>query len=183
MKNHYDGDDDDYDDDDRDDGVVVDDDNDSDGEDEDDDYDDDDVHDDDDVDVDDDDDHDDDDDVECEFSHEFFRDIPIKNSRKAHRGLCDVLLHEYLFPGQDKHWSSLESMYLQKSTNLTNAQREGFLNQLEGMISHRLQNLVAFLRPVHPSDAANVHFRCLISHTRPYFVQLQTWIRMLPAIA
>lgn len=75
---------------------------------------------------------DDDDDDEGEFGHEFFKGIPIRNSRKAHRGLCDVLLHEYLYPGQDKHWSSLESMYLQKSSNLTNAQREGFLNQLEG---------------------------------------------------
>jgi hypothetical protein len=38
--------------------------------------------------------------------HPFFQQVNLRNTRKAHRNLCDVLLHEYLNPGQNKHWSS-----------------------------------------------------------------------------
>jgi len=64
--------------------------------------------------------------------HPFFSEVNIRNSRKAHRNLCDVLLHEFLYPTQDKHWSSLETMYLDKATTLTSEEQNRFrrfLNQ------------------------------------------------------
>ena len=47
--------------------------------------------------------------------HPFFQQVNIRPVRKAHRNLCDVLLHEHLYPGRNKHWSSLEMMYRDKS--------------------------------------------------------------------
>ncbi len=64
--------------------------------------------------------------VEDNSKHEFFKVIHFKNTRKAHRNLCDVLLHENLYPGQDKHWTSLETMYLDKSSTFTEAEKESF---------------------------------------------------------
>ena len=64
-------------------------------------------------------DEDDDNEEEVRSRHPFFQKIHLKNIRKSHRNLCDVLLHEYLYPGQDKHWSSLEKLYLEKATTLT----------------------------------------------------------------
>jgi len=59
-------------------------------------------------------------------NHPFFQKINIKNVRKAHRNLCDILLHEYLYPNHDKHWSSLETMYYDKSTTLSEAEQDDF---------------------------------------------------------
>lgn len=58
--------------------------------------------------------------------HPFFQDINIRNVRKAHRNLCDVLLHEFLYPGQDKHWTSLETMYLDKASTLSDDEQSRF---------------------------------------------------------
>jgi hypothetical protein len=62
--------------------------------------------------------------------HAFFQEVNMANSRKAHRNLCDVLLHESLYPGQDKHWSSLESMYLDKAGTLAEREKEQFRKEL-----------------------------------------------------
>lgn len=64
--------------------------------------------------------------VEDNSKHPFFKVINLPNTRKTHRNLCDVLLHENLYPGQDKHWTSLETMYLDKSSTLTEAEKESF---------------------------------------------------------
>jgi hypothetical protein len=58
--------------------------------------------------------------------HPFFAEINLPNTRKAHRNLCDVLLHEFLYPGQDKHWSSLETMYLDKAVTLSEDEKDRF---------------------------------------------------------
>lgn len=62
--------------------------------------------------------------------HAFFREVNMANTRKAHRNLCDVLLHESLYPGQDKHWSSLESMYLDKANTLSEREKDQFRKEL-----------------------------------------------------
>ena len=62
--------------------------------------------------------------------HEFFAEIAVKNRRKAHRNVCDILLHEFLSPGRDKHWASLESMYLDKAKTLSERERAGFRTSL-----------------------------------------------------
>jgi len=65
--------------------------------------------------------------------HQFFDDLKMngfKNTRKAHRNICDVLLHEFLNPGDDKHWSSLEKMYREKAGSLTESEGEGFRDSL-----------------------------------------------------
>ena len=58
--------------------------------------------------------------------HPFFKNVNIRNVRKAHRNLCDVLLHEYLYSGQDKHWSSLETMYFDKFKELDEKDKAEF---------------------------------------------------------
>ena len=63
-------------------------------------------------------------------NHPFFREVNIRDTRKAHRNLCDVLLHEFLYPGQDKHWSSLETMYLDKAVTLTEDEQTRFRKEL-----------------------------------------------------
>lgn len=78
--------------------------------------------------------------------HPFFRDINIRNTRKAHRNLCDVLLHEFLYPRQDKHWSSLETMYLDKSATLTEDEQMKFRSILG-----------RFHRSVRIAEAGTVH--------------------------
>jgi hypothetical protein len=75
---------------------------------------------------------DDDESDEEESRHSFFKEVNMANTRKAHRNLCDVLLHESLYPGQDKHWSSLESMYLDRSSTFTVKDRDQFRKQLNG---------------------------------------------------
>jgi hypothetical protein len=50
----------------------------------------------------------------------------LSNRRKAHRNVADVLLHEYLYPDKDKHWSSLQAMYQDKSDTLTQSEKAAF---------------------------------------------------------
>jgi Protein of unknown function DUF262 len=64
------------------------------------------------------------------LQHPFFVEVNIPNTRKGHRGLCDVLLHEFLYPGLDKHWSSLETMYLDKANTLTDDEKDRFRQML-----------------------------------------------------
>lgn len=60
--------------------------------------------------------------------HKFFKKLAknIQNKRKAHRNMCDVLLHEFLYPNKDKHWSTLETMYRDKSKTLTESEMSEF---------------------------------------------------------
>jgi hypothetical protein len=62
--------------------------------------------------------------------HPFFRKVNVRNIRKAHRNICDILVHEYLYPDQDKHWTSLETMYLDKAKTLTDSEESGFTTTL-----------------------------------------------------
>lgn len=62
--------------------------------------------------------------------HPFFAEVNVPNTRKSHRSLCDVLLHEFLYPGLDKHWSSLETMYLDKANTLTEDEKNRFRQTL-----------------------------------------------------
>jgi hypothetical protein len=69
---------------------------------------------------------------EAPAGHKFFREIDtnIRNTRKAHRNLCDILLHEYLNPDTDKHWSTLDSMYRDKRSAFPEASKKGFRGTL-----------------------------------------------------
>lgn len=62
--------------------------------------------------------------------HPFFRQVNVRNVRKAHRNLCDVLLHEHLYPTRNKHWSSLEMMYRDKAGTLTDSEKATFKTKL-----------------------------------------------------
>lgn len=48
------------------------------------------------------------------------------NRRKSHRNIADILIHEMLYPNQDKHWSSLENMYQEKSNSLSDYDKKKF---------------------------------------------------------
>jgi hypothetical protein len=74
---------------------------------------------------------DDEDEDEPSSHHDFFKKVNVRNVRKAHRNLCDVLLHEHLFPGTNKHWSSLENLYRDKMTSLLSTEKESFKNRLQ----------------------------------------------------
>lgn len=60
--------------------------------------------------------------------HSFFKDLNnnFPNRRKAHRNVCDILLHEILYQNQDKHWTSLETMYRDKMRGFTETQKTNF---------------------------------------------------------
>lgn len=64
--------------------------------------------------------------------HRFFRELSsnLRNTRKAHRNVADILLSEWLYPGSDKHWSSLEKMYREKSESLTLKEESAFKSEL-----------------------------------------------------
>lgn len=72
----------------------------------------------------------DEDEIEPPSHHPFFQQVNVRNIRKAHRNLCDVLLHEQLYPGTNKHWSSLETMYREKALTLSGSERSKFRSQL-----------------------------------------------------
>jgi len=73
----------------------------------------------------------DDEEDEPSSHHQFFRQVNIRNVRKAHRNLCDVLLHEHLFPGKNKHWSALDALYRDKAKTLTDREMAQFKTTLE----------------------------------------------------
>lgn len=73
---------------------------------------------------------DDEDEIEPGSHHPFFQQVNLRNVRKAHRNLCDVLLHEDLYPGTAKHWSGLEALYREKSASLTAREKEAFRTRL-----------------------------------------------------
>jgi hypothetical protein len=73
---------------------------------------------------------DDDEDADPPSHHPFFRQVNLRNVRKAHRNLCDVLLHEYFYEGKNKHWSSLETMYREKASSLSATDRKKFSKAL-----------------------------------------------------
>ena len=77
----------------------------------------------------------DDDDQEIS-KHDFFSNLEcnVKNNRKAHRNVADILLHEYLYPNKNKHWSSLEAMYRDKAITLTNNEKDEFKGLLNGFL-------------------------------------------------
>lgn len=73
----------------------------------------------------------DDDEDEPKSHHLFFKQVNIRNVRKAHRNLCDVLLHEFLYPGKNKHWASLDALYRDKATTLSEREMAQFKTTLE----------------------------------------------------
>lgn len=74
---------------------------------------------------------DDEDEDEPSSHHPFFKQVNVRNVRKAHRNLCDVLLHEHLYPGSNKHWTSLENLYREKSASLMIFECTSFKTQLK----------------------------------------------------
>ena len=73
----------------------------------------------------------DDEEDEPNSHHQFFRQVNIRNVRKAHRNLCDVMLHEQLFPGKNKHWAALDALYRDKAKSLTDREMAQFKTTLE----------------------------------------------------
>jgi hypothetical protein len=74
---------------------------------------------------------DDEDSLEVPKNH-FFKALSenLANRRKSHRNVADILLHEYFYPNKDKHWSSLQSMYQEKSDVLSETDKRAFKNLL-----------------------------------------------------
>lgn len=64
--------------------------------------------------------------------HEFFRQLSsnLADRRKSHRNVCDILLHEFLFSGQDKHWTSLEQMYRDRADTFPARHQTAFSDSL-----------------------------------------------------
>lgn len=58
----------------------------------------------------------------------FFKALSLNlaNRRKSHRNVADVLIHEYFYPDTDKHWSSLQTMYQEKSTTFHEKDKKEF---------------------------------------------------------
>ena len=90
--------------------------------------------------------------------HAFFNYLHcnVKNNRKAHRNVADILLHEYLYPNKNKHWSSLEAMYRDKAITLTNNEKDEFKGLLNGFLKSvlidfddRKQGIIKQMRSVH----------------------------------
>jgi len=73
---------------------------------------------------------DDSDEEDTPSGHSFFKEVNVRNVRKAHRNLCDILLHEFLYPGRDKHWTSLETMYRDKAATLSEDEKRRFRSSL-----------------------------------------------------
>ena len=63
--------------------------------------------------------------------HPFFDEVNISKRNKGDRALCDMLLHEHLYPGKNKHWTSLESLYVDKKESLSAREKDGFKSSLQ----------------------------------------------------
>jgi hypothetical protein len=70
--------------------------------------------------------------------HRFFQLLSkhLKNRRKSHRSVCDLLLHEYLHAGSDKHWQSLLDMY--RADSLTDSKKKAFRTELSNFTAASL---------------------------------------------
>jgi len=90
--------------------------------------------------------------------HPFFAQLApnVRNTRKAHRNVCDVLLHEFLHPDSDKHWSSLESMYRDKASTFSEDEGTRFRTEL-GRFHRAVQTTVNGERIIIP-QLRRVHF-------------------------
>lgn len=68
--------------------------------------------------------------------HEFFQKLAknMPNRRKAHRNMADIMVHEVLYPGEDKHWSSLESMYREKVSSLSKNEKKLCRDQIASFL-------------------------------------------------
>lgn len=71
--------------------------------------------------------------VEEQSAHPFFVALAsnLRNTRKSHRNVADILLHEFLNPGDDKHWSSLEAMYRDYSKKFDKRKQDQFSETLK----------------------------------------------------
>lgn len=58
----------------------------------------------------------------------------LANRRKSHRNVADTLIHEMFYPNQDKHWSSLEAMYQEKSASLPDSEKKKFKSLLAAFL-------------------------------------------------
>lgn len=56
------------------------------------------------------------------------------NRRKSHRNIADTLIHEYFYSNQDKHWSSLENMYQEKTDSLLESDKKKFKTLLNSFL-------------------------------------------------
>jgi hypothetical protein len=63
--------------------------------------------------------------------HPFFDEVNISKRNKGDRALCDMLVHEHLYPGVNKHWTSLESLYIDKKESLSTRERDEFRTKLQ----------------------------------------------------
>ncbi|MGC4074477.1 MAG: DUF262 domain-containing protein [Nibricoccus sp.] len=97
--------------------------------------------------------------------HAFFNELSsnLKNIRKAHRNVADVLLHEFLYSGLDKHWSSLEKMYREKAKSLTDAEKDEFrstLGKFKNAISKKIGKKKVLLPQIRSTYFILSVFRC-----------------------
>jgi hypothetical protein len=82
--------------------------------------------------------------------HPFFRKlVNVRNIRKAHRNICDILLHEYLYPDQDKHWTNLQSMYFERARTLTDNEQADFKTTL-GRFQRSVEIVVKRKKVIRP---------------------------------
>ncbi len=56
------------------------------------------------------------------------------NRRKSHRNIADILIHEFFYSNQDKHWSSLENMYQEKANSLLENDKKKFKTLLNNFL-------------------------------------------------
>jgi hypothetical protein len=68
--------------------------------------------------------------VESDDQHPFFRRLNVRAGRKKLRNVCDMLFHEFLHPGENKHWSALQEMYYEKANLLPDRTKEEFRRAL-----------------------------------------------------
>lgn len=68
--------------------------------------------------------------------HEFFQALAknMPNHRKAHRNMADIIVHEIFYPGEDKHWSSLESLYRDRAHELTTRDKTRIRFQIKNFL-------------------------------------------------
>ncbi|RYG39306.1 MAG: DUF262 domain-containing protein [Burkholderiales bacterium] len=68
--------------------------------------------------------------------HEFFQMLAknMPNQRKAHRNMADIMVHEIMHPGEDKHWSSLENLYRDKAHGLSNKEKTRCRSQIKSFL-------------------------------------------------
>jgi hypothetical protein len=96
--------------------------------------------------------------------HRFFELLRfnLQDRRKAHRGVCDALLCEYLTPGGNQHWETLLEMYRVNASGLATTKRTGFrkaLSQFTTACTVKTPQGLRLCAPVRPVNAIVTFFR------------------------